>query len=170
MKETTNQFSLVGDKFMLEIQLRQPGFSFSVCRLFSKNKEPIQKFKETGGSNYIYQNKLDKVCFQHDMAYEDFKYLPKRTIADKISCDKAFNIAKNPKNDGCQRGLGSMVYKFFDKNSSNTNKGTGINSDVVSESEELANELHKPLIKKFKKRKLHSPFMGNMCGADLPDM
>ena len=94
MKETTNQFSLVGDKFMPEIQLRQPGFSFSVCRLFSKNKEPIQKFKETGGSNYIYQNKLDKVCFQHDMVYEDFKYLPKRTIADKISHDKAFRLLK----------------------------------------------------------------------------
>ena len=94
MKETTNQFSLVGDKFMLEIQLRQPGFSFSVCRLFSKNKEPIQKFKETGGSNHIYQNKLDKVCFQHDMVYEDFKYLPKRTIADKISHDKAFRLLK----------------------------------------------------------------------------
>ena len=94
MKETTNQFSLVGDKFMLEIQLRQPGFSFSICRLFSKNKEPIQKFKETGGSNHIYQNKLDKVCFQHDMVYEDFKYLPKRTIADKISHDKAFRLLK----------------------------------------------------------------------------
>ena len=94
MKETTNQFSLVGDKFMPEIQLRQPGFSFSVCRLFSKNKEPIQKFKETGGSNHIYQNKLDKVCFQHDMVYEDFKYLPKRTIADKISHDKAFRLLK----------------------------------------------------------------------------
>ena len=97
---------------MLEIQLRQPGFSFSVCRLFSKNKEPIQKFKETGGSNYIYQNKLDKVCFQHDMAYEDFKYLPKRTIAHKISRDKAFNIAKNPKNDGCQRGLVQWFINF----------------------------------------------------------
>ena len=94
MKETTNQFSLVGDKFMPEIQLRQPGFSFSVCRLFSKNKEPIQKFKETGGSNHIDQNKLDKVCFQHDMVYEDFKYLPKRTIADKISHDKAFRLLK----------------------------------------------------------------------------
>ena len=94
MKETTNQFSLVGDKFMPEIQLRQPGFSFSVCRLFSKNKEPIQKFKETGGSNHIYQNKLDKVCFQHDMVYEDFKYLPKRTIADKISHEKAFRLLK----------------------------------------------------------------------------
>ena len=79
---------------MPEIQLRQPGFSFSVCRLFSKNKEPIQKFKETGGSNHIYQNKLDKVCFQHDMVYEDFKYLPKRTIADKISHDKAFRLLK----------------------------------------------------------------------------
>ena len=97
------------------------------------------------------------------MAYEDFKYLPKRTITDKISCDKAFNISKSPKYDGYQRWLGSVVDKFFDKNSSNTNKWTVNNSNVVS-------ELHKPLIKKFKKQKLHSPFMGNMCGADLADM
>ena len=78
-----------------------------------KNKERIQKFKETGNSRYIYQNKLDKACFQHDLAYGDFKDLTRRTASDKILCDEAFNIAENPKYDGYQRGLASMVYNFF---------------------------------------------------------
>ena len=80
-----------------------------------KNKERTQKFKQTGDSRYIYKNELDKVCFQHYMAYGDFKDLKKRTDADKVLREKAFNIAKDPKYDGCQRGLSSMVYKFFDK-------------------------------------------------------
>ena len=78
-----------------------------------KNKERIQKFKETGNSRYIYQNKLDKACFQHDLAYGDFKDLTKRTASDKILRDEAFNIAENPKYDGYQRGLASMVYNSF---------------------------------------------------------
>ena len=73
-----------------------------------------RKKKETGDSRYIYQNELDKACFQHDMAYGDFKDLTRRTASDKILRDKAFNIAKNPKYDGYQRGLSSIVYKFFD--------------------------------------------------------
>ena len=80
-----------------------------------KNKERTQKFKQTGDSRYIYKNELDKVCFQHYMAYGDFKDLKKRTDADKVLREKAFNIAKDPKYDGYQRGLSSMVYKFFDK-------------------------------------------------------
>ena len=75
----------------------------------------MQKFKETGDSRHIYQNELDKACFQHDMAYGDFKILTRRTASDKILRDKAFNIAKNPKYDGYQRGHASVVYKFFDK-------------------------------------------------------
>ena len=80
-----------------------------------KNKERIQKFKETGDSQYIYQNKLDKTCFQHDMTYRYFTDLTRRTASDKILRDKAFNIAKNLKYDGYQRGLASMIYNFFDK-------------------------------------------------------
>ena len=80
-----------------------------------KNKERIQKFKETGDSRYIYQNELDKACFQHDMAYGDFKDLTRRTASDKILRDKAFNIAKNPKYDGYPRGLPSLVDNFFNK-------------------------------------------------------
>ena len=64
---------------------------------FSKNKERIQKFKETGDLRYIYQNELDKACFQHDMAYGKFKDLTRRTVSDKILCNKAFNVAKNLK-------------------------------------------------------------------------
>ena len=75
----------------------------------------LEKFKKTGDSRHIYKNKLDKACFQHDMAYGDFKDLARRTASDKVLRDKAFNIAKNPKYDGYQRGLASMVYKFFDK-------------------------------------------------------
>ena len=97
------------------MHLRQPGFTYSACAPFTKNKERIQKFKETGDSRYIYQNELDKACFQHDMAYGDFKYLTRRTASDKILLDKAFNIAKNPKYDRYQRGIASMVYKCFDK-------------------------------------------------------
>ena len=97
------------------MHLRQPAFTYSACGLLTKNKERIKKIKETGDSRYIYQNELDKVCFQHDMAYGDFKELNRRTTADKVLPDKAFDIGKNPKYDGYQSGLASMVYKFFDE-------------------------------------------------------
>ena len=69
----SNKFLLAGDRFMSEMHLMQPQFTYSVCGLFTKNKERIQKFEETGDSRYIYRNELDKACFQHDMAYGDFK-------------------------------------------------------------------------------------------------
>ena len=99
---------------MSEMHLRQPGFTYSACGPFTKNKEQIKKFKETGDSRDIYQNELDKTCFQHHMAYGDFEDL-NRTFADKVFRNKAFNIAKDPKYDRYQRGLASMVYQFFDK-------------------------------------------------------
>ena len=105
MNEIVNKFLLVGDKFMQEMHLKQPGFTYSACGPFTKNKERIQKFEQTGDTNYIYKNELDKACFQHDMAYGDFKDLAKRTIAYKVLRDKAFKIARNPKYDGYQRGL-----------------------------------------------------------------
>ena len=88
------------------------------------------------------KNELGKACFQHDMAYGDFKDLARRTASDKVLRDKAFNIAKNPKYDGYQRGLASMVYKFFDKRSA----GSGVNI-TLEFNEQLAKELHKPIIK-----------------------
>ena len=139
---------------MPEMHLRQPGFMYSACARFTKNKKRIQKFKEIEDSRYIYQNKLvDKACFQqHDMAYGDFKNLTSRTASDKIERDKAFNISKNPKYDGYQRGLSSMVYKFFDKKTS----VNGIKNENISNkhhldlaTRELAEEWHKPIIKNF---------------------
>ena len=100
---------------MPEMRLEQPGFTYSTCGPFTKNKEIIQKFKEARDSRYIYKNELDKACFQHDMAYGDFKDLAKRTVSDKVLRDKPFNIAKNPKYDRYQRGIAFVVYKFFDK-------------------------------------------------------
>ena len=113
MNEIVNKFLLSGDKFISEMHLRPSEFTYSAWGPFEKNKERIQKLKETGDSRYIYQNELDKACFQHDMAYGD---LTRRTAFDKMLHDKSFNIAKNLKYDGYQRGLSSMVYKFLIKN------------------------------------------------------
>ena len=112
------EFLLAGDKFMPEIHWRHPGSRYSACGPFTKNKERIQKFKETGDSQYIYQNELDKVCLQHDMTYRGFKDLTRGTTSNKILPDKAFNVAKNVKYDGYQRGLDSVasfVCKFLIK-------------------------------------------------------
>ena len=117
MNEIVNTFLLAGDKLIPEMHLKEPGFTYSACGRFTKNKERIQNFKEKGDTSYNYKNGLDKPCFQHDMAYENFKDLAKRAASDKILKDKGYNIAKNPKYDRYQRGLASMVYKFFDKKS-----------------------------------------------------
>ena len=85
---------------MPEMHLKQPGFTYSAWGPFTKNKERIQKVKETGDKSYIYKNELDKAWFQHDMTYGDFKDLKRRTFSDKVFRDKAFNIAKNSKYDG----------------------------------------------------------------------
>ena len=114
MKLLTSSF-LAGDKFMPELHLRQPGFTYSVCEPFIKHNERIQKVRETVNLKHLYRNKLDKACFAHDTAYFDNKDSAKRTISDKILKDRAYKIARNPKYDGYQRGLASMVYKFFNK-------------------------------------------------------
>ena len=164
MNDIINKFLLAGDEFMPEMHLRQPQFTFSACGPFTKNKERIQKFKETGDSRYIYRNELDKVCFQHDMAYGDFKDLAKRKATDKVLRDNAFNMAKDSKYDGYQRGLASMVYKFFDKETA------GSGSKSMPQNEQLVEELHKSIIRKFKKRKVYSAFKDNIWGADLADV
>ena len=116
MNEIVNTFLLVGDKFMPEMDLKLPGFTYTACGAFIKNKERIEKFMRTGNTEFIYKNELDKACFQHDIAYGKSKDLIKRTQSNKALKDKAFKIASDPKYDGYQRGLTSMVYKFFDKN------------------------------------------------------
>ena len=115
MNKIINKFLLAGDKYMPEMHLKQPGFTYSACNPFTKSKERIEKFKETGDSRYIYQNELDKACFQHDMVDGDFKELNRTEKADKVLRDKAFNIAKNLKCDGYQDRLPSKVYKCFDE-------------------------------------------------------
>ena len=115
MNEIVNKFLLVGDKFMPEMHLKQPGFTYSACGPFTKNKERIEKFMQTGNTDFIYKNELDKACFQHDMAYGKSKDLAKRTQLDNVLRDKAFEIASNLKYDGYQRGSASMVYKFLIK-------------------------------------------------------
>ena len=109
MNEIVNRFLLAGDKFMPEMHLRQPGFTYSACGPFTKYKQRIQKFMQTGDTNYIYSNELDKACFEHDMAYGDLKDLKRRTQSDNVLKDKAFEIASNPKYDEYQKGLASLV-------------------------------------------------------------
>ena len=161
MNNVINKFLLAGDKFMPEMHLRQPQFVYSACGPFTRHKERIKEFKHAGDTCYIYRNELNKACFQHNSAYTDHKDLINRTKADKVLRDKVCNIASNPKYDGYQRGLASMVYKFFDKKS----MGSGIVSSSI-----LADELHKPIIKKFEKRKVYSQFKDNIWGVDLADM
>ena len=94
MNEIVSKFLVAADKFMPAMHLRQPGFTYSACSPFTKNKERIQKFKETGNTSHIYKNELDKACFQHDMAYGDFKDLAKRTASDRVLRDKHLILLK----------------------------------------------------------------------------
>ena len=124
MNEIVNTFLLVGDKFMSEMHLKQPDFTYSACGPFTRNKERIEKFIQTGNTDFIYRNELDKACFQQYMAYGKSKDLVKRPQLDKFVKDKAFKTTSDPNYDGYQRGLASMAYEFFDKKS----KG----SDIVT--------------------------------------
>ena len=166
MNNVINKFLLAGDKFTPEMHLRQPRFVYSACGPFTRHKERIKEFKRTGDTCYIYRNELDKACFQHDSAYADHKDLINRTEADKVLRDKAYDIASNPKCDGYQRGLASMVYKFFDKKS----MGSGFKKLKNTTKSTYYYLLHKPIIKEFDKRKVYSQFNDNMWGVDLADM
>ena len=125
MNEIVNIFLLAGDKFMPEMHLKQSGFTYSACGPFTKTKERIEKFMQTGNTDFIYKIDLEKAFFQHDMAYGKSKDLAKRIQSDKVLRDKTFTIASDPKYDGYQRGLASMANKFFYK----TSKGSGITNE-----------------------------------------
>ena len=114
-------------------------------------------------TGYIYKNDLGKACFQHDMTYGEYKDLTKRTQSDKVPKDEAFEVASNPNYDGYERRLAVIVYKFFDKKS----RGSGVN---VTQNQQLANELHKPIIRKRNRRRVYSSFKDNIWGVDLADM
>ena len=118
MKEIVNKFLLTGNKFMPEMYLKQPGFTYSACGPFNKNKETTEKFIQTRNTDlsFIKRNDLNKTCFELDLAYCKPNDLVKRTESDNILRDKAFEIASDRKYYGYQRGLASLVYKFFVKN------------------------------------------------------
>ena len=137
-----------GDQFMPETHLRQPDVTYSACGPFRKNKQRIEKFMQIGNTDFIYKNEVDKASFHLDMAYGKRKDLVRRTQSDKVLRDKAFNIESDPKYDGCQRGLASMLYKFFDKK---TTRGGFINELNY----QLADDLHKAIIRKFKKKQTY---------------
>ena len=166
MNNVIDKFLLAGDKFMPEMHLRQLQFVYSACEPFTRHKERIKKFKQTGDMRYIYRKELDKACFQHDSAYADHKDLIYRTKSDKCLRDKAYDKASNPEYDGYQRGLANMVYMFFDKKSmaSGIKKNTTKSSSLI-----LADELHKSVIRKFNKRKVYSQFKDNIWRVDLAD-
>ena len=125
------------------MHLQQPGFTYSARGPFTKNKERIQRFKETGDTKYIYRNELDKAGFPHDMAYRDFKDLARRTASDRVLSDKAFNIDKNPKNDGYQRGLAYLIYKVFYKKTSGSGIKSMPNQQLVKKLDQLFENLEK---------------------------
>ena len=150
------------ENFNLQFDHPQEGLrqlAYSACGTFTKKKKRIQKFKETRDSQYIYQNEVNKACFQHDMAYGDFKDLNRRTASNKTLRDEGLNIGKTLKYSGYQRSLASMVYKCFDKK---TAGGAAKNENMSNK--ELAEELHKPIIRKFKKGKVYSSFINNTWG------
>ena len=157
MNEIVTNFLLVGDKFMPEMHLKQPGFTYSACGPFTRNKERIENFVQTRNTDFMYRNELDKACFQHDMAYGKSKDLTERTQSDKVLRDKA----SDPKYDGYQRGLVSVVYKFFDKKSAWVDKSSGSGVDAEP-NYQLASQLHRQVFRKFKRRKVYSSFRDNI--------
>ena len=123
---------------------------------------------QTGNIDFIYRNELHKACLQHDMAYGKSKDLAERTQSDKFSRDKAFKISSDPKADGFQRRLASMVYKCFDKKCfDKKSSGRGVDAEPNSQ---FASELDRHIIRKFKRRKVYSSFRDNIWSVDLADM
>ena len=140
--------------------MKQPGFSYSASGTFTKYPERTQKFRETGNLKDLYRNELGKTCFAHDASYFGKKDLAKITFSDKILKDWAYEIARNCKYNGYQRPVANMFYNIFDKKT-----GSG-----VSANKQIAEELHKPVIKKFKRRKVYPRFKDNIWAADLTEM
>ena len=180
MNNVINKFLLAGDKLMPEMHLRQ--FVYSACGPFTRHKERIKEFKRTGDTRLLHRNELDKACFKHDAAYTKYKDVENRLISDQKLKNSAYDIASNPKYDGYQRGLASMVYKFFGSKVAPLDKKTMSGKDNAKHTAKpsslermgnnkiLAEELHKPAIKKFNKRKVYSQFKDNIWGVDLADM
>ena len=141
---------------MPELHLWDPKVKkYSACGPFTKHTQRINQFMKDGRLSHFYKNQLDKACFQHDAAYNKYKDLKNRTQSDGVLKNKACKIAVNPKYNGCERASASMVWKFFNERSKKI-IGSGI------ENKQLANKLHKPIIRKFKRRKVYSSFKDNI--------
>ena len=136
---------------------------WSIQQKQKKEQKEIEKFIQTRNTDFIYRKKLDKACFQHDIAYGKSKDLTKKAQSDKFLRDKAFKVASDPKHDAYQNRFVSMVYKFFDKNCS----GNGV---ATEPNYQLANKLHRQIIRKFKRRKVYSSLRDNIWCVGLADM
>ena len=142
------------------MHLKQPGLIYSTCGPFNKIKKIIQKFKETGDSTYIYQNELEKACFQRDISHGDFQELTRRAVPDQIIIDKLSNIAKNPKYYQCTEGLASMASNFFDK----TVFGSSIKTANISAKNQQQNYTNQ-LLENLRKRQVYSSFRDKIQGC-----
>ena len=159
MNEIINNVLLAGDKFMSKQHLRQPVFTYKACGPFTQHHERFKKFKKKQVDlNYICKSKLDKACFSHNTEFAD-KNFSKKTISDNNFKDRAYEIAPNIQNNGYQRGSTSVVYKVFDKKA-----GLGLNISKV-----LPQELHRLLIKKFKRRKVYARLKVDIWGPELAE-
>ena len=157
MKKIINRLLLTAGKFMPELNLKQPGFTYSACGPFNKHCERIPKFRE---ADNLYRNELNKASFDQDTAYSDSKDLAQRIISDKILKERAYESARTRGYDGYQRALASTVDNFWEKK---TGSGAIVTSKVrASVNEQLAEELYKPVIKQFKRRKVYVRIKDNV--------
>ena len=163
-----NKFLLIGDKFMPEMNLWDPEVKkYSACGPFTRHQKRIDMFMKDGRLRHILKNRLDAACFQHDSAYAKYKDRANRRQSDIVLKNKALKIATDLRVNGYQRGLASMVYKFFNERT----KGSGINNkENLLVNSQLAKELHKAIIKNFKNIYIYSSFKDNAWGVDLADM
>ena len=131
----------------------------SVCGPFTRHQQRINDFIKDGKISDIAKNKLDAACFQHDSAYNKYKNSLNRKKSDVVLKTKALKIATDPKVNGYQRSFAAMVYKFFNEKT----KGMGIEyGNRFPENEILAKELHRNIIRNFKRRKVYSSFKDNI--------
>ena len=163
-----NKFLLIGDKFMPEMHLWDPKFKkYSACGPFTRHQKRNDMFMKDRRLSHILNNRLDAACFQHDSAYAKYKDRANRKQSDIVLKNKALKIATDPRVNGYQRGLASIVYKFFNERT----KGSGINNkENLLVNSQLAEELHRLYIKNVKRRKVYSSFKDDMWGSDLADM
>ena len=153
---------------MPEMDLWDPKVKkYSACGPFTRHQKRIDMFMKDGRLIHILKNRLDAACFKHDSAFAKYKDRANRRQSHIVLKNKAFKIAADPKVNGYQRGLPFMVYTFFNERT----KGSGINNHGnLLVNPQLAEELHKPIIKNFKRRKVYSSFKDNIWGVDLADI